>query len=85
MRHLFLTQQVTHGMVWPYNLKTALSVEACVRESGAIPATIGSTLILECSFSCTLTRPSSTRRTHSRWPLTCTARAHGGYKEHAVK
>ena len=36
------TALVTHGMPFPANLKTAMSVESCVRESGAIPATIGS-------------------------------------------
>ena len=31
---------VTHGMPWPQNLETALRVEAAVRESGAVPATV---------------------------------------------
>lgn len=31
---------VTHGMPWPYNLETALAVEAEVRNAGAVPATI---------------------------------------------
>lgn len=31
---------ISHGMPWPDNLKTALEVEAVVRESGAVPATI---------------------------------------------
>ena len=31
---------VTHGMEWPSNLETALSVEAMVRNGGAVPATI---------------------------------------------
>ncbi|KAG8809598.1 hypothetical protein FRC17_003368 [Serendipita sp. 399] len=35
------TALVTHGMPYPENLRTALSIERCVRESGAIPATIG--------------------------------------------
>ncbi|KAG9045515.1 hypothetical protein FS842_001167, partial [Serendipita sp. 407] len=35
------TALVTHGMPQPENLKTALSIEGCVRASGAIPATIG--------------------------------------------
>jgi hypothetical protein len=36
------TAIVTHGMPFPANLKTARSVESCVRESDAIPASIGS-------------------------------------------
>jgi pseudouridine-5'-phosphate glycosidase/pseudouridine kinase len=32
---------VTHGMPYPTNLSTALSVETVVRNSGALPATIG--------------------------------------------
>jgi pseudouridine-5'-phosphate glycosidase/pseudouridine kinase len=35
------TTIVTHGMPYPTSLTTALSVEANVRKSGAIPATIG--------------------------------------------
>jgi pseudouridylate synthase len=35
------TTIVTHGMPYPENLETARSVERIVRESGAIPATIG--------------------------------------------
>jgi pseudouridine-5'-phosphate glycosidase len=31
---------ITHGMPYPANLETALSVEAVVRENGAVPATI---------------------------------------------
>ena len=31
---------VTHGMPWPRNLEVAQQVEACVREEGAVPATI---------------------------------------------
>jgi len=31
---------ITHGMPYPENLKTALTVEATVREHGAVPATI---------------------------------------------
>ena len=31
---------VTHGMPWPQNLETAQSVEAAVRDEGAIPATV---------------------------------------------
>ncbi len=31
---------ITHGMPYPANLETALGVEAVVRESGAVPATI---------------------------------------------
>ena len=31
---------ITHGMPWPQNLDTARSVESCVREAGATPATI---------------------------------------------
>ena len=31
---------VTHGMPWPQNLETALAVEAEVRATGAVPATI---------------------------------------------
>lgn len=31
---------VAHGMPWPQNYEAALSVEACIREQGAIPATI---------------------------------------------
>ena len=31
---------VTHGMDWPANLETALSVEETVRSGGAVPATI---------------------------------------------
>ena len=31
---------VSHGMPWPKNLETALAVEAVVRDSGAVPATI---------------------------------------------
>jgi pseudouridine-5'-phosphate glycosidase len=36
------TALVTHGMPPPINLQTALSCESRVRESGAVPATIGS-------------------------------------------
>ncbi len=35
------TTIVTHGMPYPQNLETARNVERIVRESGAIPATIG--------------------------------------------
>ncbi len=35
------TTIVTHGMPYPTNRETALSVEGNVRKSGAIPATIG--------------------------------------------
>jgi len=31
---------ITHGMPWPDNLETALSVEQAVRDAGAVPATI---------------------------------------------
>lgn len=31
---------ITHGLPYPENMKTALSMEAAVRDSGAIPATI---------------------------------------------
>jgi pseudouridine-5'-phosphate glycosidase len=31
---------ISHGMPWPRNYETAMEVEACVREHGAIPATI---------------------------------------------
>lgn len=31
---------ITHGMPWPDNVETARSVEAAVREEGAVPATI---------------------------------------------
>ena len=31
---------ITHGMPWPQNLEAAKSVQQCVRETGAIPATI---------------------------------------------
>ena len=31
---------ITHGMPWPANVETALAVEATVRASGAVPATI---------------------------------------------
>jgi len=31
---------ISHGMPWPKNVETALSVEAAVRKEGAIPATI---------------------------------------------
>jgi pseudouridine-5'-phosphate glycosidase len=34
------TTIVTHGMPYPQNVSTALSVEAIVREAGAVPATI---------------------------------------------
>ena len=34
---------ITHGMPWPHNAETALSVEQAVREAGAIPATIAVT------------------------------------------
>jgi pseudouridine-5'-phosphate glycosidase len=44
------TALVTHGMPFPANLKTAISVESCVRESGAIPATIGSKFLGATSF-----------------------------------
>ena len=37
----FETTVVTHGMPYPQNLETARSVERIVRESGAVPATIG--------------------------------------------
>ena len=30
---------IAHGLAWPYNLETALSIEAAVRESGVVPAT----------------------------------------------
>lgn len=32
---------ISHGMPYPQNVKTALEVEAIIRENGAIPATIG--------------------------------------------
>jgi pseudouridine-5'-phosphate glycosidase len=31
---------ITHGLPWPANAETALAMEAAVRESGAVPATI---------------------------------------------
>ncbi len=31
---------ITHGMPWPRNVETARRVEACVRDNGAVPATI---------------------------------------------
>lgn len=31
---------IAHGMPYPKNVETALQVEACIRENGAIPATI---------------------------------------------
>jgi pseudouridine-5'-phosphate glycosidase len=31
---------ITHGLPWPENAETALAMEAAVRESGAVPATI---------------------------------------------
>lgn len=31
---------ITHGLPWPDNAQTALAMEAAVRESGAVPATI---------------------------------------------
>ncbi|PKK89255.1 MAG: pseudouridine-5-phosphate glycosidase [Candidatus Wallbacteria bacterium HGW-Wallbacteria-1] len=31
---------ISHGMPWPQNVETALSIEALVREGGAVPATI---------------------------------------------
>ena len=31
---------ITHGMPWPENLKMAQSVEQCIRDAGAVPATI---------------------------------------------
>ena len=31
---------ITHGMPWPQNVETALRVEAAVRETGAVPATV---------------------------------------------
>jgi pseudouridylate synthase len=31
---------ITHGLPWPENVETALSMEAAVREGGAVPATI---------------------------------------------
>src|SRR5678815_3229353 len=31
---------ITHGLPWPQNAETALAIEAAVRESGAMPATI---------------------------------------------
>jgi len=34
---------ITHGMPWPRNAETALSVEQAVRDTGAIPATIAVT------------------------------------------
>ncbi|MDP2005830.1 MAG: pseudouridine-5'-phosphate glycosidase [Rubrivivax sp.] len=31
---------ISHGMPWPQNVQTALRVEAAVRDSGAVPATV---------------------------------------------
>ena len=31
---------ITHGLPYPANVETALAMEAAVRESGAVPATI---------------------------------------------
>src|SRR5690349_16539575 len=31
---------ITHGLPWPDNARTVLAMEAAVRESGAVPATI---------------------------------------------
>ncbi|MEM7376438.1 MAG: pseudouridine-5'-phosphate glycosidase [Pseudomonadota bacterium] len=31
---------ISHGMPWPQNVETALAVEQCVRDSGAVPATV---------------------------------------------
>ena len=42
------------GMEYPFNVETALAVEKCIRENGAIPATIaiikGRIKVLERSF-----------------------------------
>lgn len=35
------TTIITHGMPYPGNIKTALSVEDVVRRNGVVPATIG--------------------------------------------
>ena len=32
---------ISHGMPYPQNVKTALEVEAIIRENGAVPCTIG--------------------------------------------
>ena len=34
---------LTHGMPWPQNLQMARSVEAVVRDGGAVPATVAVT------------------------------------------
>lgn len=34
------TTIITHGMPWPANVETALAVEAAIRETGAVPATM---------------------------------------------
>jgi pseudouridine-5'-phosphate glycosidase len=31
---------ITHGLVWPHNLETALEIEAAVRAEGVVPATV---------------------------------------------
>ncbi len=45
---------ITHGLPWPDNAKTALAMEAAVREAGAVPATIA---ILGGKITVGLTRP----------------------------
>src|SRR5688572_1290899 len=44
---------ITHGLPHPANIETALAMEAAIRESGAIPATIA---ILEGQITVGLTR-----------------------------
>ena len=43
---------ISHGMPYPQNVETALSVEKIIRENGAVPATIailGGKLTVGCS------------------------------------
>ncbi len=54
---------VTHGMPWPQNLEMAQSVEAIIREEGAIPATIA---VFEGRLHVGLDRPTLERLAQTR-------------------
>ena len=49
---------ITHGMPWPENLEMANSVEQCIRDAGAVPATIA---VLEGRLCLGLTQPQLTQ------------------------
>lgn len=49
---------ISHGMPYPQNVETALKVEQIIRDSGAVPATIATFLLLTAGISAMRTTPA---------------------------